>query len=127
MDEKSVRESITQFKYQTIVENVRSNTERKIERQYGPKSITLIVFPPHIGQIHQRKLFRVAQKNITENITLAVSFVVNASLRVATLKASFQVFFRITILSSPSLTGLWISGIDVGSISVRKAASVYNR
>ena len=35
MDVESVVESITQFKYQTIIEQIRSDTEGKIEREDG--------------------------------------------------------------------------------------------
>ena len=91
---------------------VRSNVEENIEREDGPLCSPQVVFPPQIGQIHQRKLLRVAQKKIVENVTLAVSFVVNAFRAVILSKASFQVFFRISLVSPPSSKRLWISGID---------------
>ena len=66
----------------------------------------------------------VAQKNIIENITLAVSFVVDARLAVTSLKASFQVSFRISVISSPSPTSLWIYGIDSDGWSSYLAPSI---
>ena len=91
---------------------VRSNVEENIEREDGPLCSPQVVFSPQIGQIHQRNLLRVAQKKIVENVTLAVSFVVNAFRAVILSKASFQVFFRISLVSPPSSKRLWISGID---------------
>ena len=54
----------------------------------------------------------VAQENIIENITLAVSSVVDACLAATSLKASLQVFFRIPVISFPSPSCLWINSID---------------
>ena len=112
MDEESVLEGKTQFKYQTIVAKDRPNAEGEIVCEDGPCFGSWVVFPPQIGQIHKRQLLEVTQKNIIENITLAVSFIVNANLTVIPLKAGFQVFLSISVISSPSSSRLWISSID---------------
>ena len=66
----------------------------------------------------------VAQKNIIENIILAVSFVVDACLAVTFFKASFQVFFRVFVVSFPTPSSLWIQGIDCDGRSSYLAPSV---
>ena len=112
VDEKSELERKTQFKYQTIFAPERPNAEGEIVCEDGPCVGSWVVFPPQIGQIHKRHLLEVSQKNIIENIPLAVSFIVNANLTVIPLKAGFQVFLSISVISSPSSSRLWISSID---------------
>ena len=56
VDEESVLESKTQFKYQTIVAKERPNAEGEIVCEDGPCIGSWVVFPPQIGQIHKRHL-----------------------------------------------------------------------